>query len=107
MSRSERDSDIRKLRRLSQAKNALVPTPCSAQEAERVRCSAAYQALQSAFDELFAKYGSNPEIFKDNERAGSKRAVTRKIKNAVRRGAKRSAKQRLRLESTSARENDA
>jgi hypothetical protein len=60
--------------------------------------SAPYQALQREFDRLFAKYGSNPDIFKDYERSGSKRAVTRKIKDAVRRNDKRSSKQRLRSE---------
>lgn len=55
-----------------------------------------YLALQAGFDRLFAKYGYNPEIFKDNERAGSKRAVTRKIKIATRRNDKRSEKQRAR-----------
>jgi hypothetical protein len=98
MSRSERDSDIRKLRQLSQAKSSLIPRPCSTEEVGRIMRSAAYQAMQLEFDRVFAKYGSNPEIFKDNERASSKRSVTRKIKSAVTRSNKRSAKQLLRGE---------
>ena len=54
-----------------------------------------YLALQAEFNRLFEKYGFNPEIFKENERAGSKRAVTRKIKDAIRRNEKRSEKQSL------------
>ncbi|UYK65764.1 hypothetical protein NG831_16485 [Xanthomonas sacchari] len=54
-------------------------------------------ALQADFDCLFEKYRSNPEIFKGNERSGSKRAVTRKIEDAVKRSDKRSEKQRARL----------
>ncbi|WP_162615854.1 hypothetical protein [Solilutibacter oculi] len=98
MSRSQRDSDIRKLRQLSQAKSALIPVPCLAVEVERIRRSPAYTKLQADFDRLFAKYGSNPDIFKENERAGSKRGVTRKIKDSLRRSQKRSEKQTLRLE---------
>ena len=62
----------------------------------RIMRSPAYLALQTEFDRLFKKYGLNPKIFKDNERAGSKRLVTRKIKDAVKRGEKRSEKQRER-----------
>ena len=97
MSHSDRDSDIRKLRQLSHAKKSLIPQSCSAEDAERVMCSPDYLALQMEFDCLFAKYGSNPDIFKDNERAGSKRAVARKIKDAVKRSDKRSEKQRVRI----------
>ena len=101
MSHSQRDGDLRKLRQLSQAKGALIPVPCAAEVAERIRRSPAYAALQAEFDCLFAKYGSNPEIFKDNERAGSKRGVTRKIKDAVHRSQKRSEKQAARLQAAS------
>ncbi|MEH0168669.1 hypothetical protein [Roseateles microcysteis] len=98
MSHSERDNDLRKMRQLAHAKSALIPTPCSLEDAERIMRSAAYVKLQMDFDLLFAKYGFNAEIFKGNERAGSKRAVTRKIKDAVRRNEKRSEKQSARRE---------
>ncbi len=63
--------------------------------------SADYVAMQAEFDQLFAKYGSNPNIFKDNERAGSKRSVAKKIKQAVKRSDKRSARNRLHSELSS------
>ncbi|OYU45485.1 MAG: hypothetical protein CFE44_07265 [Burkholderiales bacterium PBB4] len=93
MGHSERDKDLRKMRQLAHAKSALIPKPCPLEDADRIMRSAAYVKLQTDFDRLFAKYGFNAEIFKDNERAGSKRTVTRKIKNAVRRSEKRSEKQ--------------
>jgi hypothetical protein len=96
MSHSARDNDFRKLRQLSHAKSALIPIGCSLEDAERIMQSPAYLELQAGFDRLLAQYGFNPEIFKDNERAGSKRAVARKIKDATRRNEKRSEKQRAR-----------
>lgn len=97
MSHSERDNDIRKLRQLFRAKSALVPVPCTLEQCERIYRSPAYRRLQAEFEQLFSKYGFNPDIFKDNERAGSKRDVTKKIKDALRRKTKRSSKQRLGL----------
>lgn len=104
-----RDNDICKLRQLWQAKNALIPKPCSSVEVERIYRSTEYRTLQLEFDRLFTTYGYNPEIFKDNERAGSKRDSTRKIKSVLKRGEKRSVKQRLRGEIVPppSRENDA
>lgn len=109
MSHSDRDSDVRKLRQLARAKSALIPQPCSAEEVERIKRSPAYLALQADFDRLFEKYGFNPDIFNDNERSGSKRAVTRKIKDAVKRSSKRSDKQRVRrdLQSPDGKASDA
>ena len=98
MSHSKRDSDLRKMRQLAQAKSALIPQPCPSEEVEKIRLTPAYVALQADFDRLFAKYGFNPDIFKDNERAGSKRVVTRKIKDVVKRNDKRSEKQCVRLD---------
>ncbi len=98
MSTSERDKDLWKLRQLTKAKNELFTYPCSQEEAAAVRGSARFVALQAEFDALFQKYGNNPSIFKDNERAGSKRGVTKKIRAAVNRGAKRSEKQKQRTE---------
>lgn len=100
MSTSERDRDLWKLRQLTKAKNALFAVPCSPEQEAAVRKSARFIALQAEFDALFQKYGNNSSIFKENERAGSKRNVTKKIKDAVTRSAKRSAKQKQRSEIT-------
>lgn len=91
MSTSARDKDIWRLRQIHQKKSALFPSPCPPDEESRIRNSQEYLQLQSEFDAIFAKYGFNPEIFK--ERAGSKRGVLQKIKNAIRRNEKRSLKQ--------------
>lgn len=98
MSRSTRENDIRKLRKLGQAKSALIPLPCPSERVAEIIGTPAYMALQQEFDRLFVKYGCNPDIFKDNERAGSKRVVTKKIKDAIRRSDKRSEKQSMRNE---------
>jgi hypothetical protein len=90
MGTSERDKDLWKLKQLHQAKSALFPIPCTPAEESRVRNSAEFLQLQAEFDAIFAKYGFNPDIFK--ERSGSKRDVLLKIKDAVRRSKKRSAK---------------
>lgn len=93
MSASQRDQDIRKLRQIAKAKNALFNRPCSIAEESAVRMSAPFLALQTEFDSLFRRYGNNPSIFKEDERAGSKRQVAKKIKDAVKRSSKRSLKQ--------------
>jgi hypothetical protein len=93
MSASQRDKNIRKLRQIAKAKKALFNRPCSVAEEAVVRLSAPFVALQTEFDSLFQRYGNNPSIFKDDERAGSKRKVMKKIKDAVKRSGKRSLKQ--------------
>jgi hypothetical protein len=98
MSHSQRDSDIWKLRQLSQAMHVQFPQPCSAEEVNRIMQSPAYVELKSEFDRIFSKYGFNPNIFKDNERAGSKRSVTRKIKTSLKRTKKHSEKQSFNAE---------
>ena len=98
MSTSERDKDIWKLRQLTKAKNELFAYPCSQEEEAAVRRSAKFVALQAEFDALFQQYGNNPSIFKESERAGSKRGVTKKIRAAGNRSAKRSEKQKQRTE---------
>lgn len=96
MSHSTRDIDLRRMRQLARAKSELIPKPCSADVADSIMRSPAYSELQAKFDQIFAKYGCNPSIFHDSERAGSKRAVGRKIKEAARRNEKRAEKQRAR-----------
>jgi hypothetical protein len=90
MGTSERDKDLWKLKQLHQEKSALFTVPCTPAEESKVRNSDEYRRIQAEFDTIFAKYGFNPEIFK--ERSGSKRDVLLKIKDAVRRNEKRSSK---------------
>jgi hypothetical protein len=94
MSTSERDNDLWQLRQLHLQRSALFPVPCTPEEESRIRSSDDYLRIQAEFDAIFSKYGFNPNIFK--ERAGSKRGVLAKIKDAVRRNAKRSSKQKER-----------
>jgi hypothetical protein len=89
MSHSERHDDLRRLRELKSAMNALIPVPCSIAEVEAIRQTADYRTLEIEFDRIFAKYGFNSAIFKDSERAGSKRNAARQIKRYAKRSAKR------------------
>ena len=103
MGTSERDKDLWKLKQLHQAKSALFTLPCTPTEESRVRNSEEFLRLQAEFDSIFAKYGFNPEIFK--ERSGSKRDVLLKIKDAVRRSKKRSSKHKERADIKAERDN--
>lgn len=96
MSASRRDRDIRKLRQIAKAKNALFTCPCSRKEAATVRLSVRFVALQAEFDALFLRYGNNPSIFKDSMRAGSKRNAAKKALHILKRNRKRSVKQKFR-----------
>lgn len=86
------------MRLLTKAKNELFTYPCSKEEAVAVRGFTRFMAVQAEFDVLIQKYGNNPYIIKDSERAGSKPVVTKKIRAAVDRNKKRSEKQRTRTE---------
>ena len=85
MSHSERDDDLRRLRELKNAMNALIPVPCSIAEDQGIRQTPSYRMLEVEFDRIFGKYGFNPSIFKDSERAGSKRNAAKQIKQSAKR----------------------
>lgn len=101
MSLSKRDRDLRKLRQLAKARNALFPGPCSRQEEAAVRGSAEFRALQAEYDALAIKYTYNEYnafLNINNYRDNSRRNATKRRKEAARRSAKRTAKQKSRAE---------
>ncbi|PTU73460.1 hypothetical protein [Pseudomonas mangrovi] len=98
MSASERDQDLWEMREISKTKRALFPRPCSPEQEQCIRSSEQYKSLQAKFDAIFIKYGNNPNIFKDSERANSKRNSGKIIKCTVNRSKKRAEKQKKNLE---------
>ncbi|MEZ4404912.1 MAG: hypothetical protein R3A52_00260 [Polyangiales bacterium] len=98
MSQSNRDRDLRRLRQLAKARNALFPRPCSRQEEAAVRGSAEFRALQAEVDALLAKYAHNASLNSHGDRANSRRDAARRRKEAARRRVKRSMKQEERAE---------
>jgi hypothetical protein len=98
MSTSERDQDLWEMRKISKAQRALFPRPCSPEQEQLIRSSEQYKSLQAKFDAIFIKYGKNTNIFKDSERANSKRSSGKNIKFAVYRSQKRAEKQKKELE---------
>lgn len=86
------------MRKISKAQKALFPRPCSPEQEQCIRSSEQYKSLQAKFDAIFIKYGNNPNIFKDSERANSKRNSGKTIKCTVHRSQKRAEKQKKNLE---------